>query len=116
MLRSVAAKSSADIDVRWADTEGLSVEEKIKLDEKAFEIGMQIWFKTVKEEIDLVIRETCDAVLKDPELSREKAQLRAVALQIMGEAFLSVGHGNLAPNRRVFFSPPMSTPQAGDTD
>ncbi|KAG6834425.1 hypothetical protein H0H93_009717 [Arthromyces matolae] len=116
MLRSVAAKSSADIDVRWADTEGLSLEEKIKLDEKAFEIGMQIWFKTVKEDIELVIRETCDAVLKDPEISREKAQLRAVALQIMGEAFLSVGHGNLATNRRVFFSPPMSTPQAGDTD
>lgn len=32
----------------------------------------------------------CERVLEDPSISREKAQLRAVALQILGEAFMSV--------------------------
>lgn len=36
------------------------------------------------------MRETCDRVLGDPSITREKAQLRAVALQILGEAFMAV--------------------------
>lgn len=43
-----------------------------------------------KLEIESVLRETCDRVLEDPSLSRYKAQLRAVALQILGEAYMSV--------------------------
>ena len=31
----------------------------------------------------------CDRVLDDPAITREKAQLRAVALQILGEAYMS---------------------------
>ncbi len=41
-------------------------------------------------EIDSVIRETCDRVLNDSSISREKAVLRAVALQILGNAFAAV--------------------------
>lgn len=37
-----------------------------------------------------MLRETCDRVLGDPSIVREKAQLRAVALQILGEAFMAV--------------------------
>ncbi len=37
-----------------------------------------------------MLRETCDRVLEDPTIPRSKAILRAVALQIMGEAFMSV--------------------------
>lgn len=41
-------------------------------------------------EIESVLRETCDRVLEDPNIPRSKATLRAVALQIMGEAFMGV--------------------------
>lgn len=37
-----------------------------------------------------MLRETCDRVLEDPNITREKSQLRAVALQMLGEAFMSV--------------------------
>jgi hypothetical protein len=36
------------------------------------------------------LRETCDRILDDPNVTREKAQLRAVALQMLGEAFMAV--------------------------
>lgn len=41
-------------------------------------------------EIESVLRETCDRVLEDPSINRTKANLRAVALQILGDAYLSV--------------------------
>jgi hypothetical protein len=37
-----------------------------------------------------VLREVCDRVLGDPSITRHKAELRAVALQILGEAFMAV--------------------------
>lgn len=36
------------------------------------------------------MRETCDRVLGDPSIPREKAHLRAVALQMLGQAYTSV--------------------------
>ncbi|KAH8833825.1 DnaJ-domain-containing protein [Flagelloscypha sp. PMI_526] len=47
---------------------------------------------TLRSAIELkgsVLRDTCDRVLEDPTVPREKAQLRAVALQIIGEAFMA---------------------------
>lgn len=41
-------------------------------------------------EIESVLRETCDRILEDPSIPRSKAQLRAVALQILGEAYMAV--------------------------
>lgn len=43
-----------------------------------------------KLEIESVLRETCDKVLEDPSITPAKANLRAVALQILGEAYMSV--------------------------
>ena len=37
-----------------------------------------------------MLRETCDRVLEDPAVPRAKATLRAVALQILGEAYMGV--------------------------
>lgn len=47
-------------------------------------------FKGTKLEVESILRETCERVLEDPAISREKAQLRAVALQMLGEAFMNV--------------------------
>lgn len=41
-------------------------------------------------EIESVLRETCDKVLEDPSITPQKADLRAIALQILGEAYMSV--------------------------
>ena len=40
--------------------------------------------------MESILRETCERVLEDPSITREKAQLRAVALQMLGEAYMSV--------------------------
>ena len=100
----------------------LSPEEKKKLEEQAAEKGLQALFKVsllqpflfylfisylyhilllqgTKLEIESVLRETCDRVLEDAGITREKAQLRAMALQILGEAYMAVkkeGNGALS--------------------
>ena len=40
--------------------------------------------------MESILRETCERVLEDPTITREKAQLRAIALQMLGEAFMNV--------------------------
>lgn len=90
----------------------LSPEEKKRLEEQAAEKGLQAlfkvslllssahrpedglirapWIQGTKLEVESVLRETCDRVLEDPTVSRNKAQLRAVALQILGDAYMAV--------------------------
>ncbi|KAI8976284.1 DnaJ-domain-containing protein [Trametes punicea] len=68
----------------------MSPEEKQRLEEQAAEKGIQTLFKGAKLEIESVLRETCDRILEDPSIPRAKAQLRAIALQILGEAYMSV--------------------------
>lgn len=77
--------------IQAAERDGnLSPEEKRKLEEQAAEKGLQALFKGAKLEIESVLRETCDKVLDDPSITPAKANLRAVALQILGEAYMSV--------------------------
>ncbi|GBE85685.1 DnaJ-domain-containing protein [Sparassis latifolia] len=68
----------------------LSPEDKRRLEEQAAEKGLQALFKGAKLEIESVLRETCDRVLEDPSIPRAKAQLRAIALLILGEAYMAV--------------------------
>lgn len=49
-----------------------------------------MFLQGTKLEVESVLRETCDRVLEDPSLQRQNAQLRAVAMQILGEAYMSV--------------------------
>ncbi|KAG6833157.1 hypothetical protein H0H87_010544 [Tephrocybe sp. NHM501043] len=89
-LRSAIELKSVFDQIAAAEKAGnLTPEEKKKLEEQAAEKGLQALFKGTKLEIESVLRETCDRVLEDPNISRDKAQLRAVALQILGEAFMS---------------------------
>lgn len=68
----------------------MSPEEKKRLEEQAAEKGLQALFKGAKLEIESVLRETCDRVLANPSLSPRQMHLRAIALQILGEAFSKV--------------------------
>jgi len=81
----------------------LSPAERQKLEQSAADKGLQTLFKGAKLEIESILRETCDRVLTptDPNhealrlqnshpVTKEKIQLRAMALQILGEAYMAV--------------------------
>ncbi|KAG9312538.1 DnaJ-domain-containing protein [Chiua virens] len=90
-LRSAIELKSVFDQIQAAEKAGnLSPEEKKRLEEQAAEKGLQALFKGTKLEIESVLRETCDRVLEDPTVPRSKATLRAVALQILGEAYVVV--------------------------
>jgi len=77
---------------------GLTPEERQKLEEQAAEKGLQALFKGAKLEIEGVLREVCDRILEDPSVPRDKRALRAVALQLIGEAYMSVQKDPDAPS------------------
>ncbi|KAI0731518.1 DnaJ-domain-containing protein [Fomitopsis betulina] len=90
-LRAAMDLKSVFEQIQAAEKAGnLSPEERQRLEEQAAEKGLQALFKGTKLEIESVLRETCDRVLEDPAVPRSKAQLRAIALQILGEAYLAV--------------------------
>lgn len=88
----------------------LSPEDKKRLEDQAAEKVLQTLFKVcrsspagrkyvlcadhvtqgTKLEIESVLRETCDRILEESSLARNKAQLAAIALQILGEAYMAV--------------------------
>ncbi|KAF7986759.1 hypothetical protein HWV62_20344 [Athelia sp. TMB] len=89
-LRSAIELKSVFDQIQAAEKAGnLSPEEKKRLEESAAEKGLQALFKGTKLEVESVLRETCDRVLGDPTIPPSKANLRAVALQILGEAYAS---------------------------
>ncbi|KAH7922296.1 DnaJ-domain-containing protein [Leucogyrophana mollusca] len=90
-LRSAIELKSVFDQIQAAEKAGnLSPEEKKRLEEQAAEKGLQALFKGTKLEVESVLRETCDRVLEDPSINRNKAQLRAIALQILGESYVAV--------------------------
>ncbi|KAI0631642.1 X-domain of DnaJ-containing-domain-containing protein [Trametes polyzona] len=90
-LRAAMELKNVFEQIQAAERAGnLTPEEKQRLEEQAAEKGIQTLFKGAKLEVESVLRETCDRILEDPSVPRPKAQLRAVALQILGEAYLSV--------------------------
>ncbi|KAJ7119499.1 DnaJ-domain-containing protein [Mycena epipterygia] len=90
-LRSAIELKSVFDQIQAAERAGnLSPEDKKKLEEQAAEKGLQALFKGAKLEIESVLRETCERVLEDPTITREKANLRAVAMQMLGEAYAGV--------------------------
>ncbi|EIN04114.1 DnaJ-domain-containing protein [Punctularia strigosozonata HHB-11173 SS5] len=90
-LRSAIELKGVFDQIQAAEKAGnLSPEERRKLEEQAAEKGLQALFKGAKLEIESILRETCERVLDDQSVPPWKRQLRAVALQIMGEAYMAV--------------------------
>jgi len=90
-LRSAIELKSVFDQIQAAEKAGnLTPEEKKRLEEQAAEKGLQALFKGTKLEVESVLRETCDRVLENPSVPRNKLLLRAVALQVLGEAFVAV--------------------------
>ncbi|KAF9522873.1 X-domain of DnaJ-containing-domain-containing protein [Crepidotus variabilis] len=98
-LRAAIELKAVFDQIQAAEQAGnLGPEEKKRLEEQAAEKGLQALFKGTKLEVESVLREVCERILEDPNISREKAQLRAVALQMLGEAFMSVKKEDGAPS------------------
>ncbi|KAF8885556.1 X-domain of DnaJ-containing-domain-containing protein [Gymnopilus junonius] len=90
-LRAAIELKSVFDQIQAAEKAGnMTPEEKKKLEEQAAEKGLQALFKGTKLEIESILREVCERILSDPSLTRDKAQLRAVALQMLGEAYMGV--------------------------
>lgn len=77
-LRAAIELKSVFDQIQAAEKAGnLDPAEKKRLEEQAAEKGIQALFKGTKLEVESILRETCERVLTDPNISREKAQLRA---------------------------------------
>ncbi|KAI0028656.1 DnaJ-domain-containing protein [Vararia minispora EC-137] len=93
-LRSAIELKAVFDQIQAAEQSGsLDPEEKKRLEEQAAEKGLQALFKGAKLEIESILRETCDRVLDNPNIPRHSAHLRAVALQILGQAYMDVRKG-----------------------
>ena len=105
---------------------GLSPEERKKLEEQAAEKGLLALFKGTKLEVESVLRDVCDRVLaiggggsdgqggatKEQGVGREKVLLRAIALQVLGEAYMGVKPDPNAPR----FGTGASAPGGDDSE
>jgi len=90
-LRAAIELKAVFDQIQAAEKAGnLSPDDKKRLEEQAAEKGLQALFKGTKLEVESVLRETCDRVLGDPSIPREKAYLRAVALQMLGQSYAEV--------------------------
>ncbi|EIW70101.1 hypothetical protein TREMEDRAFT_68484 [Tremella mesenterica DSM 1558] len=92
-LRSAIELKSVFDRLQQAEQSGMPPEQLRKLEEQAAEQGMRTMWKGVKLEVESIVRETAEKVLSDPRVSKEKREMRAVALELMAEAFLSVREG-----------------------
>jgi len=72
------------------EKQGLTEADRKKLEEQAAEKALRALFMGARLEIQSILREVCDRVLGDARVPRDKRQLRAVALGVMGEAYQSV--------------------------
>ncbi|BEJ15054.1 hypothetical protein CspHIS471_0408210 [Cutaneotrichosporon sp. HIS471] len=97
-VRSALELKSVFEKLQAAEQSGVSPEELRKLEEQAAEQGVRTLWKGAKMEVESVIRETCDKVLSDPTVSREKRELRAAAMGLMGDAFISIRAGDSGPS------------------
>lgn len=68
----------------------MSDEKKKELEEKAAAKGLAALFKGAKLEVESVIREVCDRILHEKNVSEKELDNRAAALEILGEVYSSI--------------------------
>ncbi|ORY31242.1 putative chaperone regulator [Naematelia encephala] len=96
-LRSAIELKQVFDKLQAAEGMGMSAEAMRKLEEQAAEQGMRTMWKGVKLEVESVVREAAERVLSEQGVNKDKLALRATALHLMSEAFLSVRKEGEAP-------------------
>ena len=61
-----------------------------------------LFLQGAKLEIESILREVCDRIFGEPNVSKGKLELRAVALQILGEAYMGVKKDSIEPTSPGF--------------
>ncbi|KAJ9092942.1 hypothetical protein QFC19_008540 [Naganishia cerealis] len=89
-LRAAIELKTVFQKLQEAEQSGLSAEHVRKLEEQAAEQGVRVIWKGAKLEVEGVIRNVCDEVLNDKNVTAKTRDLRATALKLMGEAFISI--------------------------
>ncbi|BGP13016.1 hypothetical protein JCM10213_008006 [Rhodosporidiobolus nylandii] len=101
-VRSAYALKDVYEAIQKAEQEGVSEEEKRKLEDRAAQMGLHALFKGAKLEVESVIREVCDRLLlslpaEESKLPISTLRKRAVALGILGEVYCAVKKDPNAP-------------------
>ncbi|GAA5974036.1 hypothetical protein JCM11641_008225 [Rhodosporidiobolus odoratus] len=91
-VRSAYALKDVYEAIQKAEQEGVSEEERRKLEDRAAQMGLHALFKGAKLEVESIIRSVCDRLLLDlpaeeKNLSPTTLRKRAVALGILGEVY-----------------------------
>lgn len=77
------------------------VEEDVLEREKREEerMNMILWKLTCLE-VEIILRDVCERVLEDKDVSREQRKKRAKGLKILGDSYHQVGQATLSPNQQ----------------
>ncbi|GAA5813186.1 hypothetical protein MFLAVUS_006660 [Mucor flavus] len=89
-LRTAYDLQSTFGELQKAEENGITEEEKAKLEEAAAIKGLQAIWRGSKLEIEGVLRDVCDEVLNDDKCSKEEISKRLHALRIVGTLYQSV--------------------------
>ncbi|GAA5853473.1 hypothetical protein JCM8547_002469 [Rhodosporidiobolus lusitaniae] len=96
-VRSAYALKDVYEAIQKAEEQGVSEDERRKLEDRAAQMGLHALFKGAKLEVESIIREVCDRLLLPSYLAPEDSKTpisvlrkRAVALGILGEVYASV--------------------------
>lgn len=77
--------------LQQADEAGsMEAAERSQLEEHAARQGLHAMWKGSKLEVQGVLREVCDSVLTDQNVSKEKRKQRALALKVLGEVYSEI--------------------------
>lgn len=76
--------------LQLAEQSGLTPEQMRKLEEQAADQGMRTMWKGVKLEVESVVREAAEKVLAEPGVPKRTLELRAAALNLMGQVSQAV--------------------------
>lgn len=89
-LRTAYDLQSTFGELQKAEENGVTEEEKAKLEEAAAIKGLQAIWRGSKLEIESVLRDVCDIVLEDKKATKEELSQRIHALGIIGSIYQNV--------------------------
>ncbi|CAG8729465.1 531_t:CDS:2 [Cetraspora pellucida] len=89
-LRSAIDLQQSFKELQKAEQEGVNAQEKSKLEEATATKGLTALWKGSKLEVESVLREVCDRVLSDPNVSKTILKKRAEGLKIIGAVYENV--------------------------
>ncbi|KAI8991824.1 X-domain of DnaJ-containing-domain-containing protein [Mycotypha africana] len=89
-LRTAYDLQSTFGELQKAEEKGLSEEERAKLEEAAATKGLEAIWRGSKLEIESVLRDVCDRVLKDSKCTKEQLANRVHVLGLIGTIYRSV--------------------------